>query len=56
MQKDANLAGIPFVPLGGSAERTGTDAESMLASIDRLVKAVAEPEIFNPAAPVESQA
>jgi len=56
MRKDAKLAGIPLVELGGSAERTGPGGESMLASIQRLVKAVEEPEIFVPAAPVESQA
>jgi two-component system chemotaxis sensor kinase CheA len=54
MAKSANLAGIPFVALGGSAERTGPAGESMLASINRLAKAVAEPEIFVPASPVEN--
>jgi two-component system chemotaxis sensor kinase CheA len=53
MQKDANLAGIPVVTLGDRAECLGSGAESMLASIKRLVKAVAEPEIFVPADPVE---
>ena len=55
MGKNPNLAGIPFVALGGSAERTGPAGESMLASINRLAKAVVEPEIFAPALPVENR-
>jgi two-component system chemotaxis sensor kinase CheA len=56
MRKDANLARIPFVTLGGAAQPTGAAGESMLASIERLAKAVAEPEIFVPAGSQESRA
>jgi two-component system chemotaxis sensor kinase CheA len=55
MRTKANLAGIPVVALGRSAKCTGPDGRSMLESINRLVKAVEEPEIFAPAAPAESQ-
>jgi len=55
MRKNASLAGIPVVPLDRSAEGAGRAGESMLASIQRLVKAVAEPEIFFEAAPVEGR-
>jgi two-component system chemotaxis sensor kinase CheA len=55
MRKNASLAGIPVVPLDRSAEGAGRAGESMLASIQRLVKAVAEPEIFVEAAPVEGR-